>query len=101
MACTNVCIAAERLKMEGAMTTWDGSYFQASTCGAGKSCFEDACAPPGKYLAHMCAYPDGEDGGAGPFCSFNPQAVPAKAVCVEVPFDFPSTGVVEGTIGPK
>ena len=81
----------------GANLNWDGSYLATSTCGPGTSCLEPAVAPPGKYTATFCATPGklmGPDGGFQ-------QCVPSgPAKCASVKFDFPSSTVVKGTVGP-
>jgi hypothetical protein len=101
VACTNICIAPQRMKPQGENTTWDGSYFLMEKCGAGVTCRETACAPPGKYIATMCATLDGSDGGMGAFCSITQQGAAPQRVCVDVPFDYPSATVVEGVIPTK
>jgi hypothetical protein len=94
-------MAPERMKPEGETTTWDGSYFATSKCDVGghggggidgTTCNATACAPPGKYIATMCATPDMSDAG-GAVCS-----VTQQPVCVEVTFDYPSAMVVDGVI---
>lgn len=81
----------------GANLVWDGSYYATSTCGSGTSCSEQTFAPPGKYIAVYCATPGvltGRDGGP-PHCT---TTGPEK--CGSVDFDFPSSTVVKGTLGP-
>jgi hypothetical protein len=82
----------------GGQVQWDGAYSTISTCGfAGTTCVGTAFAKPGRYTATMCATPGTLTGGdAGP-----PQCVasgPQK--CGHVAFDFPSSVVAMGTIGP-
>jgi hypothetical protein len=82
----------------GGQVQWDGAYSTISTCGfAGTTCIGTAFAKPGRYTATMCATPGTLIGGdAGP-----PQCVasgPPK--CGHVAFDFPSSVVAMGTIGP-
>jgi hypothetical protein len=92
----------ERMKPEGETTTWDGSYFVMNHCTAGQGgggingtpCNDNLCAPPGKYIATMCATLDEPDAG-GAACSLTQQ----QQVCVDVPFDYPSSTVVDGVIG--
>ncbi len=84
--------------MTGATLDWDGSYNTTSTCGPGTTCVQSVFAKPGTYTAKMCATPGdltGPDGG------FQQQCVntgPPK--CGSVQFDFPSSTVVKGTVGP-
>lgn len=90
--CLNVGTAVTGIKMD-----WDGTVYQGSTCGAGSSCVEPTFASPGKYTATFCATPGtltGPDGGLG-------QCVTSGSPkCGTVIFDFPSSVVVKGTVGP-
>jgi hypothetical protein len=91
------CIAPQRIKPEGQSLTWDGTYYEPGKCGAGISCQEKQCAPPGHYVATMCANKATSDAGIAGFCSnfdFTP-------TCVDVEFDYPSMKPVEGVIGVK
>ena len=76
---------------------WDGTVYATSTCGAGTSCTGPTYVKPGKYSATVCATPGsltGPDGGV-------PQCVTSGPVqCATVEFDFPSSTVVKGTVGP-
>ncbi len=95
VACTNLCIAPQRMKADGETTTWDGTYFQASKCNATTTCSQMQCAAPGQYIATMCAALSPPDSGLAGFCGITGQ----QPTCVAVPFDYPSTTVVEGVIG--
>ena len=51
------------------------------------------CAEAGHYIAKMCASRSVPDGGPLGQCSFN-----TMQTCVEVPFDYPTSGVVAGMV---
>jgi hypothetical protein len=85
--------AASALPDAGATQIWDGRYFAPDTCNFYPEgldggpmpvlCGTEMCAPPGHYDAVMCATPPG---GA------------STATCVHVPFDYPTSGEVLGTL---
>jgi hypothetical protein len=75
---------------------WDGSYTTKSTCGAGFACDKTMYAQPGTYTAKMCAAPGTLTGQSGSQACTN--TGPGK--CGTVTFEFPSSTVVKGTIGP-
>jgi hypothetical protein len=81
------------MKAQGETTTWNGTYWQDATCGASMSCKGTQCAAPGHYIAKMCASRSVPDGG--PFGTCNPSAM---QTCVDVPFDYPTSGVVAGKV---
>jgi hypothetical protein len=91
IACPAICIAPQPVKPGGERLTWDGGFWQESSCGAGSACFQKACAAPGRYKAHMCAARRTSD--AGPFCM--PSVTPT---CVDLDFDYPSATTVEGML---
>ncbi len=65
--------------------TWDGTFFAQATCGPESlACVTPQCAPPGRYVAKACACNEADQTPTG--CQ--------KPTCVEVPFDFPSDGLV-------
>jgi hypothetical protein len=83
--------------------TWDGTYAQPGTCGpSALACQTPRCAPPGDYVAHMCAFAEAPDaattGGTG---SQGCTATVSVPTCVDVPFTWPPSGdaAVRGTIG--
>jgi len=86
------CIPPQPVKVEGETYTWSGVLWEPSKCGAfGYSCLNQVCGtPPGKYVARMCANRRTSDAG---FCTYDP-----TPTCVDVPFDYPAAGVVEGTL---
>jgi hypothetical protein len=69
---------------------WDGLTQTTTTCTydnrVGVACSVGSCTKPGAYVARMCAWTD---------CSMQP---PAELRCVDVPFVFPFTGVIAGTL---
>jgi hypothetical protein len=89
------CIAPQHLKPEGQTLTWDGTYYEPSKCGAGISCQDKQCAPPGRYVATMCANKNTSDAGIAGFC----QGFDSMPTCVDVEFDYPSMKTVEGVVG--
>ncbi len=91
VACPALCVAPQTMKPDGESLTWDGTFWQASTCGAGTSCREKACAAPGRYKVTMCAAR--RISHAGTFCM--PSAAPT---CIDLDFDYPSATTVEGTL---
>jgi hypothetical protein len=91
VGCPALCIAPQPMKLDGESLTWDGTYWQASTCGANVACRQKTCAAPGRYRVKMCAARRSSD--AGPFCM--PSATPT---CTELEFDYPSSAIVEGTL---
>jgi hypothetical protein len=91
VGCPALCVAPQPMKPDGERMTWDGTFWQASTCGAGTACRRSACAAPGRYKVKMCAARRTSD--AGPFCM--PSATPT---CVDLDFDYPSAAIVEGTL---
>jgi hypothetical protein len=81
-------------RFTGEQLVWSGVYYDSSTCGAGAGCFIQRFATPGRYRAVMCATPgtlSAPDGGQPVCAKEGPR-------CVELPFDFPSSTVVEGTL---
>jgi hypothetical protein len=96
IACTDACAAPRHMKPEGEVTSWDGTFWKSSTCGAGLACGERLCMNPGSHLiARMCAYPSTNPDGSAYFCESTNQPT-----CVEVPFDYPSANVVTGVLNP-
>ncbi|MGA7121165.1 MAG: hypothetical protein WBY94_13760 [Polyangiaceae bacterium] len=65
--------------------TWDGTFFEPGTCGSQSlACVSPKCAPPGPYVAKVCA------------CDAADQMVTGckKPTCVDVPFNYPADGLV-------
>jgi hypothetical protein len=85
-------------KVEG---SWDGAYFESSTCGDGTACTSGNYVPPGRYVAWLCATPgtvtetDGAPGNAPPTPTCT---ATGPEECVQVPFDIPGTRLIEVTL---
>lgn len=80
-------VSAQRL-------SWDGAVNVQSTCGAKMtSCSGRAYVRPGEFVARMCATPGTLTAGAVPECV--PSGPPE---CVDVPFEYPSSAVVRGSL---
>jgi hypothetical protein len=91
--------AASLLPDSGTDQVWDGTYWVAhETCNAAwppgdgsgtpVQCGRWQCALPGRYDAVMCVSPTSD--GAAP--------TNAKSACIDVPFDYPASGPVIGTL---
>jgi hypothetical protein len=93
IGCDLLCALPQPVKPEGVRQQWDGMFFTASTCGQGQMCANPNCAPPGKYVATMCA--GVKNNADAMFCETDP-----NQQCVDVEFDYPTTSVVQGTVGP-
>jgi hypothetical protein len=86
----------------GAKLDWDGTYYTTSTCVPAGAVGTNACrtpahAKPGTYTATFCATHGiltGPDGGIQQCVTSGPPK------CGSVEFDFPSSTVVKGTVGP-
>jgi hypothetical protein len=82
---------------DGVERTWDGTAATtASTCGNHLSCERPAFAPAGRYIARLCATPGDVttvDGGFWDTCTAT-----GPMECVDVPFDFPASSPVIGTL---
>ena len=69
------------------------------------SCIAPECAPPGQYVAYMCACSNISSPANG---TFSKSGVPsnyaysvadcANPTCVSVPFDYPAQTLVVGTV---
>jgi hypothetical protein len=82
----------------GVTQSWDGTWFNSvtsSACGATTQCFQQQCAAPGRYTAHMCLYKSQGDGGTLETC-----AAAQTRTCTDVAFDWPTMGTVSGVVGP-
>ena len=61
-------------------------------------CRESGCRPSGHYIARMCAVVL-QSAAADEQCATEAYSVPPS--CIDVPFDFPATTMVVGTISPS
>jgi hypothetical protein len=78
-------------------TAWNGMHTTAGTCGGGQDCSNPAaCAPHGRYIAHLCGYVL-PPGGSSPRSCDSAASTPS---CVDLPFDFPTSEVVTGVLRP-
>ena len=90
------CLRGWVLPAEGLTTHWDGTYFVTGTCGAGITCENQECAAPGAYVARICYYFLPRSDTPGLACvSVGPSEY---SPCLEVPFTYPSSTVVEVTL---
>jgi hypothetical protein len=90
--CPGIACVPMATRFTDERVVWSGVYYEGAQCGAGVPCSNQRFAPPGRYVAVMCATPGTlSDGGTG-VCIKEAQR------CVEVPFDFPSPTLVEGRL---
>ena len=98
VACSDICATPLALGDGGANSSWDGTYYTRSTCGAALDCVSDECAPAGNYIASLCGFPEAADASpTGGECN---GATPPT--CVDVPFAWPppsGSAVVVGELG--
>jgi hypothetical protein len=91
--------------------TWDGFYFSlgewpdSGACAvtlpqSRADCLIPGCAPPGEYVAYMCACGGGDASASSGVPSSYAYSVAdcANPTCVRVPFEYPSQTVVVGTV---
>jgi len=81
-----VCPAAWTTTAVPVSRSWDATMFPLDHCEASQTAcaMQRACAPAGRYVAHMCARR-----------TSTPQE---EMTCVDVPFDLPAAGLVVGTL---
>jgi len=90
--------ACSALPAEGIDGRWNGTAIagQSSCSWSGSSppspiaCSVLECMPAGRYVATMCAYTSSLECSNGPGDD--------RGTCVSVPFDYPTTSVVVGTL---
>jgi hypothetical protein len=86
------CAPPQSIKPQGESYEWDGTVWEVNRCGPQNySCVNQLCLPPGHYVARMCASKATSD--AGSYCMGA-----STPTCVEVPFDFPTSQVIEGVL---
>jgi hypothetical protein len=82
----------------GEERSWDGRTFTISMCGRYQTaCYQQSFAPPGHYIARMCATP-------GVFQSSADNQPPTCRLiggeqCIDAPFDLPGKKVVQVMLG--
>jgi hypothetical protein len=88
---TLYCGSVQAVAVTEIERTWTGAYFPQSTCGQ-TTCFDSRWAPPGHYVAGLCATPgvpsSNESGAQTCLEATAPE-------CVEVAFDIPGPPVIE------
>jgi hypothetical protein len=67
--------------------SWNGAYLAPGTCSGTTHCLDWRCAPRGHYQAKLCACASLDSSGN---CT--------QLACVTVPFDYPSSARVIGTV---
>jgi hypothetical protein len=85
-----LCYLVKQVEEGGVTATWDGTFLAAGMCGDATVCTSHSCAPPGRYVATMCACPTRASDG--------PCLAPPPNGCFTVPFDFPSSTPVTATL---
>ena len=94
--CPGTPCQPQTLPPQEAWLVWDGSNFVGSTCGIDAPCIRRSYATPGRYTATFCAT-EGMlvtvDGGPSRCVTSGPMK------CIELPFDFPSSVPVVGSLG--
>jgi hypothetical protein len=93
-ACPGLGCAGHGVAVKTTDFPWDGSSYGTSTCGNNLTCYLPGFAPPGHYVARMCATPGNLTDG--PFITTCTTTGPVE--CVDVPFDFPGPSPVVGTL---
>jgi hypothetical protein len=96
----------------GVAQGWDGLYFDLGDWPSSGPCAVTApqtrpdclipgCAPPGQYVAYMCACGAGDAATSSGVPASYAYSVGgcANPTCVRVPFEYPSQTVVVGTLG--
>lgn len=94
--CPGLACMPVGVEVTGASLTWDGTFFESGTCGAGTPCVSRRFAPAGSYVAEFCAtrgsiQTPGTNGDSECVASGSPE-------CVSVEFDLPGSGSVGATL---
>jgi hypothetical protein len=71
---------------EGYVFDWDGTLFEADSCGSGSACWAHRCAEPGRYHVKFCAEVKLDDGSCSALGGGNDR-------CAELDFDYPNSSV--------
>jgi hypothetical protein len=101
--CPTNCPQSTPFPEDGVAIQWNGvRWTGGQTCGATNlQCVTPACAAAGSYTARFCAFELPGAGGAGNdpntfnLCELDAATTPT---CVEVPFELPGAGIVEGEL---
>jgi hypothetical protein len=97
-ACPNLACPPRGVMAHDDEVIWNGSYLVMSTCGpATTRCRQPVFAQPGQYVAVMCATPGRlvtPAGGGLAQCTKT-----GDRQCIEIPFTYPSSTPVVGTLG--
>jgi len=95
LLCPLICPISSDVALTNVEGSWDGSYYEASTCGSNTACLNKRFVAPSVYVVQMCATPGTlAEGDAGP-----PTCTPSgREECAGVPFMFPSPSVVEASL---
>jgi len=82
--CSDVACGPQRILWSGVRTQWQGIYAARGRCGDNVACREPRCAPPGRYVAVICAAAT-KLGACDPY---------TRPTCAEVPFELPNRNSV-------
>jgi hypothetical protein len=96
LPCPGIACMQQGVAVTGDEIVWDGSYYESGTCGNGIQCVAHKYVAAGSFNAKMCATPstlETPDGGGSSACTAS-----GPAECVEVPFEFPKDGKVNGSL---
>ena len=91
------CGASNGVAVTDFHISWDGGFYEASTCGHNVGCIRPRFAAAGRYIANMCATP-----GALSLTETGAQKCTASGPpeCIEVPFVIPGPDV-RATLSPS
>jgi hypothetical protein len=95
IACPGACRKPQNIDVGGIWTTWTGLMFESGVCNGTTPCLEMRCAPPGRYIARMCAT---RQQSAGAHACEVPESSPLSPTCTDVEFDWPTTDTVRGAL---
>jgi hypothetical protein len=92
--CPSPACTPSALPLAAAELTWDGTYYDPGFCNGSIPCVTRRTAPPGKYLAELCAHRGSRtnDSIGAPICIAS-----GGESCVAVEFDYPARGPVSGS----
>ena len=105
--CPPFCGFSTLIPSSGLGVTWPGTRWLPGTCGENVACFSPSCAEHGSYGARMCGYAMTGTGGVGGAAALPVPVSPCEQLasktptCVDVPFQYPPSGVVSGVLDPR